>query len=186
MARCHVTVRLSDLVPKESRGQGLSDSELATAQAEAGVAFPPDLCELLTATLPCGPEFPDWRSRPRDAMDEWRARLVGQIHFDVLENDFWPSMWPARPESPAESREIVTQRLAEAPALIPIYGHRAIPNEPLEAGNPVFSVWQTDIIIYGNDLADYLRHEFHGGEPVAELPERTIRFWTAMLEPDEL
>lgn len=179
-------VRLSDLVPKESRGQALSDSELANAQAEAGVAFPPDLCELLTATLPSGRRFPDWRSRPRDAMGEWRAYLVDGIHFDVLHNDFWPSTWPACPDAPAESREIVEQRLAEAPALIPIYGHRGIPNEPLEAGNPVFSVSQTDIIIYGNDLADYLKHEFQGEDGSVELPERTIRFWTGMLDPDDL
>ena len=179
-------MRLSDLVPRRSRSQGLSDSELASAQTEAGVVFPPDLCELLSATLPSGPKFPDWRNRPRDAMDEWRADLVDGIHFDVLNNNFWPSSWPARPDSPAESREVVEQRLAEAPALIPIYGHRAIPNEPFEAGNPVFSVWQTDIIIYGNDLGDYLRNEFHGGRGCDELPERTIRSWTAMLDPDEL
>jgi hypothetical protein len=179
-------MRLSDLVPKESRGQALSESELANAQAEAGVAFPPDLCELLTTTLPSGRKFPDWRSRPRDAMDEWRTRLVDGIHFDVVHNDFWPSTWPARPDTPAESREVVEQRVAEAPALIPIYAHRAIPNEPLEARNLVFSVWQTDIVIYGNDLADYLQHEFHGGDGSGKLPERTIRFWTAMLDPDDL
>ena len=50
----------------------------------------------------------------------------------------------------------------------------------------MFSVWQTDIIIYGNDLADYLRQEFHRDGGSAELPKRTIRFWTAMLDPDEL
>jgi hypothetical protein len=175
-------MRLADLVPEESRGQGLSDSELVSAQAEAGVAFPPDLCELLSDTLPSGRGFPDWRTRPRDAMDEWRAYLVDGIHFDVLHNDFWPNRWPARPDAPAESREIVEQRLAEAPALIPICSHRGIPNEPLVSGNPVFSVSQTDIIIYGNDLADYLQHEFHGWDGSGDLPERTIRFWTAMLD----
>ena len=186
-----MSVQLSDLVPEEYRGPGLSDSELATAQEEAGAAFPPDLCELLTATLPTGPEFPDWRNRAGDAMDEWRAWLLDGIHFDVLHNVFWPRGWPARPDSPAESRQIVAERLAEAPALIPICAHRGIPNEPLEAGNPVFSVWQTDIIIYGNDLADYLWHEFDNDSWTASWsdegpPERTIRFWTAMLNSDEL
>lgn len=180
------SMRLSDLVPKENRGHGLSDVELAKAQAEAGVAFPSDLCELLTDTLPTGRGFPDWRSRPREAMNGWRAYLVGGIHFDVLHNDFWPSTWPARPDSPVELLQIIEQRLAEAPALIPIYGHRGIPNEPLEAGNPVFSVSQTDIIIYGDDLADYLQHEFHGRDSSDELPERRIRFWTSMLDPDQL
>ena len=60
--------------------------------------------------------------------------------------------------------------------------------KPLEAGNPIFSVSQTDVIIYGDDLTDYLRHEFHefGRDGSGALPERTIRFWTAMLDPDDL
>jgi hypothetical protein len=184
-------MELSDLIPKENRALGLSDSELARAQEAAGAAFPPDLCELLAATLPSGPRssgstFPDWRNRPREAMEEWRAQLVDGLHFDVLNNGFWPSTWGVRPDGHGDSLEIVTQRLNEAPALIPLYSHRAIPNEPLESGNPVFSVMQTDIVIYGNDLADYLRHEFHDAESVQELPMRSIRFWTAMLEADEL
>jgi hypothetical protein len=184
-------MELRDLIPKENRAPGLSESELGRAQEAACAEFPPDLCELLTATLPSGSTssgstFPDWRTRPREAMDDWRARLVHGLHFDVLNNDFWPNAWGARPDNSGESLEIVTQRLNEAPALIPIYAHRAIPNEPLEAGNPVFSVWQTDIIVYGNDLPEYLRQEFHGDEFNTELPKRTIRFWTAMLDADEL
>ena len=53
-----------------------------------------------------------------------------------------------------------------------------MPDEPHLAGNPVLSVWQTDIIYYGFDLADYLRHEFRlrdrASEPKAVRP---IRFW---------
>jgi hypothetical protein len=53
-----------------------------------------------------------------------------------------------------------------------------MPDEPQGAGNPVFSVHQTDIIYYGFDLADYLRHEFNlpGREPWPS-QIRTIRFW---------
>jgi hypothetical protein len=119
-------------------------------------------------------------------MDTWRVQLVEGIYFDVVHAGFWPRGWPSRPDSPADTREIVAQRVAEAPALIPIYGHRGIPNEPLEPGNPVFSVMQTDVIIYGDDLATYLRHEFHGAPSPRKLPERSIRFWTAMLDADEL
>jgi hypothetical protein len=35
-----------------------------------------------------------------------------------------------------------------------------IPDDPHLEGNPVFSVHQADIIYYGHDLEDYLRHEF--------------------------
>jgi hypothetical protein len=56
--------------------------------------------------------------------------------------------------------------------------HRMMPDEPREAGNPVFSVHQTDIIYYGFDLLDYLRNEFklRDRDPWPE-KVRPIRFW---------
>ncbi len=122
-------------------------------------------------------------------MQAWQQRLVEDIHFDVIRNEFWPATWGERPDAPDESRAIVVEHLAETPDLIPIYAHRAIPNEPLEAGNPVFSIWQTDIIVYGFDLADYLCQEFCRdqnvvGETHGANAAREIRFWSAMLDMD--
>lgn len=46
-----------------------------------------------------------------------------------------------------------------------------------ECGHPVVSVHQTDIIIYGNDLADYIRNEFTGR--ASSLPAHaTVGFWS--------
>jgi hypothetical protein len=68
--------------------------------------------------------------------------------------------------------------IAEAPKLIPIYSHRFIPEEPSEAGNPIFSVYQMDIIYYGFDLDDYLRHEFDlPGRKEWPAQVRPIKFW---------
>src|SRR5207245_1362409 len=44
--------------------------------------------------------------------------------------------------------------------LIPVCSQRYLPDDPPLAGNPVFSIYQTDIIIYGRNLWDYFRHEF--------------------------
>jgi hypothetical protein len=80
--------------------------------------------------------------------------------------------------------------LDDAPRLIPIYMHRAIPNEPLETGNPVFSVMQTDVVVYGNNLERYLHNDFVG-DPVPpsfidnrrwDGPQREIRFWTRAMD----
>jgi hypothetical protein len=177
---------LADLIPREYRGPGLSAQELAVAQEASGVAFPPDLCALLTETLPTGSGFPDWRHNPQGAMQEWRDWLVDTIHFDVVNNGFWLPEWQSRPDDRDRSRTVLANYLTEAPMLIPIYGHRAIPNEPLETGNPVFSVMQTDIIVYGRDLADYLVAEFDPSkhEPIGLVSTiRPIRFWTRMLDP---
>jgi hypothetical protein len=176
---------LADLIPKKFRGPGLSEVELAVAQEEAQAAFPPDLCELLTATLPSGPGFPDWRHQPRQEMSQWGEWLIDHFHFDVVNDGFWLPEWGEQPDDPNESRVVVAEQLADAPTLIPIYLHRAIPNEPLEQGNPVFSVWQaTDMIVYGVNLADYVRHEFsdEGFSRDTEGLGRPIRFWTYMLD----
>jgi hypothetical protein len=107
--------------------------------------------------------------------------LVDNIHFDVTQNNFWLDQWGDVPSDPQESRQIVADALAEAPTLIPIMAHRAIPNDPLAAGNPVFSVWQTDIILYGANLTEYLANEFKRRYEIS--PEtRTIRFWSRLVD----
>jgi hypothetical protein len=53
-----------------------------------------------------------------------------------------------------------------------------MPDEPRKAGNPVFSVHQTDIIHYGYDLLHYLHEEFKVAKwwtPPSD--PRPIRFW---------
>jgi hypothetical protein len=174
-------MHLADLIPREVRSPGLSAVELVLVQEQAGAVFPDDLCELLMTTLPVGERFPDWRGRPGEVMREWCERLVDQIYFDVAENAFWLAEWGPLPGDAREARRIVEDALAAAPALVPIYGHRAIPNEPLSAGNPVFSVWQTDVIIYGSDLGEYLTNEFARGDTISP-GGRRIRFWSHLLD----
>ena len=64
---------------------------------------------------------------------------------------------------------------------IPVYVHRRMPDRPHAAGNPVFSVHQTNIIYYGADLRDYLLHEFLGDKDLGRWPipdsVRRIEFW---------
>ena len=178
-----------ELIPRRYRRKGLSSSELAAAQEQTETVFPDDLCELLTTTLPTGKAFPDWRHHPRSAMDEWRDWIVRGFQF-ALTDDYWPPEWGERPTEPHEARTAVAQLLADVPAMIPIFAHRAIPNEPTDAGNPVFSIMGTDIIVYGDDLGDYLLNEFHrrgGRDEKLASNARSIRFWTNVMDyyPEE-
>ena len=175
---------LGDLIPKDVRTAGLTSAELRRAQERAGADFPPDLRELLKETLPVGREWPDWRDHPAETMQAWRDRVRDGIVFDVTRSDFWLAEWGERPTAIEEVREILQRELTTAPTLIPVYGHRAIPNDPMEAGNPVFSVVQTDVIVYGSNLREYLVNEFHprppGGSRLLSVGGREIRFWHAL------
>jgi hypothetical protein len=161
--------RLMNRLPTVEFAPGLSDSEVAAAEQTFAFRFPPDLRAFLQTALPCG-QFPNWRSGDEAAL---RSRLDlprKGILFDVQHNGFWLPEWGEHPEQLEQALRIASDSVGAAPKLIPIYAHRMMPDEPHLPGNPVFSVHQTDIIYYGFDLADYLRHEFHipGREPWPE------------------
>lgn len=157
---------------------GLTDAEVVATETRFGFRFPPDLRAFLQTALPCSPRFPNWRSGDEALLRDWLDLPRQGIMFDIEHNGFWLNEWGPRPNLLDEARRVVSDLIAKAPKLIPIYSHRMMPDEPHLPGNPVFSVHQTDIIHYGFDLADYLCQEFHLStrEPRPEMI-RAIRFW---------
>jgi hypothetical protein len=97
--------------------------------------------------------------------------------FDVEYGEFWLPEWGKRPEELTEASKIAQLKITAAPKLIPILGHRYMPALPSGAGNPVFSVHQADIIYYGFDLEDYLRHEFNLPREDWPAQVKQIEFW---------
>lgn len=64
--------------------------------------------------------------------------------------------------------------------MVPVYAHRYL---PAGRGDPVLSIWQTDIIIYGTNLADYIDDEV-GGSGSFISPDWTpppVPFWSQFL-----
>ncbi len=157
---------------------GLTDAEVAIAEARFSFRFPPDLRAFLQTALPKGERFPNWRSDNYGVLQDWIDLPKQGVLFDIEHNGFWLEEWGTRPKSLDDAKRVASELIAVAPKLIPIFIHRMMPDEPHVTGNPVFSVHQTDIIYYGFDLADYLRHDFHlpGREPWPE-NMRQIRFW---------
>jgi hypothetical protein len=157
---------------------GLSDIEIAETEQAFQFRFPPDLRAFLQTALPADRRFPNWRSGDEAELHEWLGRPMHGFLFDVEHSEFWLPEWGERPAELSEAFEACRKHVNAAPKLIPIFAHRYIPERPSSAGNPVFSVYQTDIIWYGFDLDDYLRHEFKL-EPRAEWPDsvRQIDFW---------
>lgn len=167
--------------------KGLDDDEIAQAEGQHNFKFPPDLRDLLQFSLPTSHGFPNWRvplglgdkdgPSIRERMD-WPS--VG-IRFDIERNNFWPESWGARPPDIRDALNVATEEVRHAPRLVPVYSHRYLPSEPIERGNPVFSVYQTDVIYYGNDLPSYFAREFGVSCPswAAKHP-KPIPFWSAL------
>lgn len=158
---------------------GLTDAEFAAIEREFGFTFAADHHDFLAAGLPTGRGWPDWRGPDRAALRERLAGPVEGVLFDVAENDFWYEGWGRRPVSSEEAVAAARKYLLTVPRMVPVFGHRYLP-----AGishHPVLSMYQTDIIYYGNDLTDWVRHEFSLGAPSTVQARATVPFWRDLL-----
>lgn len=158
---------------------GLSEDELIRAEEVIGARFPPDLRELLSCALPVGQGWHDWRTLELEAIERALQWPWEGMAFDIEHNDFWFDEWEERPVELQDALAYAQAQLLQAPTLIPIYRHRYIPAEPELAGNPIFSVYQNDIIYYGSNLTSYLHCELGALDYRAAISGelRPIRFW---------
>ncbi|OWM82172.1 hypothetical protein CDL15_Pgr001746 [Punica granatum] len=140
---------------------GLSDPEFARTEAEFGFTFPPDLRAILSAGLPVGPGFPNWRAAG-GARLHLRASIdlpVAAITFQVARNSLWSKSWGPRPSEPEAALRVARNALKRAPVLIPIFNHCYVPCSPALAGNPVFFVDEDRIFCCGSELSDFFERE---------------------------
>jgi hypothetical protein len=165
-------------------GPGLSEAELRNVERQVGANFPPDLRQFLSVGLPIGERFPNWREPNSPAIREQLDWPFEGIAFDIRANTFWLDDWGQRPDDVADAISVARSFVAAAPRLIPIFAHRYIPGTPCLSGNPVLSVYQTDIVHYGVDLANYLRAEFCPSaiDATTLLEPREIPLWTALAD----
>ncbi|TKW10747.1 hypothetical protein SEVIR_6G187200v4 [Setaria viridis] len=136
---------------------GLTELELARAEAEMGFAFPPDLRAVLAAGLPSGPGFPDWRSRAglRSAFDLPIAAASLQIARGAL----WPRCWGPRPADPDRALRLARSAIRRAPLLVPLFDRCFLPCRPCLAGNPVFFVTDDRVLCCGLDVLHFFTRD---------------------------
>ena len=167
---------------------GYTQSELDGIQAEWNLRFPPDLLAILRdrrRVIDQGDKFRsfDWLEVSDDVIRDSLNWPFEGFLFDVENDNLWWPEWGQRSTDKFAREERLRSIFADAPKLIPIYGHRYIPEEPHEAGNPIFSIWQADIIHYGADLEDYIARETRSPDSWQEMKTpKTIRFWTRAVE----
>jgi hypothetical protein len=180
-------------------GPGLTDAEFARIERDYDVEFADDHRAFLAAGLPLNrpplnrpPEegqarfkpWPDWRDGdPADLRERLGWPVEGAL-FDVDHNALWPPSWGQRPADNSRALSVARRHLSQAPTMIPVYAHRYLPAGRGTVGHPVLSIYQTDIIIYGADLADYITREFAGADrPIGAdwTPPPMVPFWSEFL-----
>jgi hypothetical protein len=160
---------------------GMTDEEIRRAEETFNFVFPPDLRQLLQTFLPISDGFPDWREgKVRDLLD-WLDEPIEGICFDVEENAFWVDSWGERPGDIDDAIEEARRHVTRQPLLIPIFSHRFLPAQPVSDGNPVFSVVQSDVLRYGDDLEDYFQKEFEVPRSSPQpFQAKRIAFWSEL------
>jgi hypothetical protein len=170
---------------------GLTDEEIFNIELTFDIKFPPDYDLLIQTALPISKGFVNWREglNSIETKSQIFSRLAWPLDgllFDLQSDDFWVDEWGNMPDTYQEKELIAKRHYASYPKLIPIYSHRYIPSDPYENGNPVFSVYQMDIIYYGYDLATYFANEFNFALPsnfnIPDKPVREIEFWSNWVE----
>jgi len=164
---------------------GLSLEELDAVERRFGFRFLLEPRAFLRLPLPVGRGWPDWRRGEPSQLGGLLTWPVDSALFDVRNNEFWPLTWGSRPPDETHAVAVARRHLEEMPKLVPVYGRRYLPAAPAPSPAPVFSVYQTDVIYYGNDLADYLEHEFGITKPWTPRPTTRIPFWSDLAEGAE-
>jgi hypothetical protein len=162
---------------------GLTADELADVERRFGFTFCADHRALLTLAVPVGDRWPDWLDDDEAPVRAQLAWPVDGIVHEVLHDGFWPASWGPRPTG--DDREAVARRhLESVPTMVPVYSHRYLPGGGAPAGTPVFSIYGTDVIHYGSDLADYLTREFLGRSSPVPPPDASLRtpFWSDLVD----
>jgi len=165
---------------------GLNGTEILAAEQFYNFIFPPDLREFLMFALPVSRRWINWRQIGSEEIKAAFDHVYGGIYFDIEMNNFWLKEWGDKPSDLSDAIAIAKDKIDDAPKLIPISGHRYIPANPSESGNPVFSVMQTDIIYYGSDLWNYFENEFYyyfqKPEYQIKEPVKQIEFWSNLVD----
>jgi hypothetical protein len=178
----------------------MTGADIEDAERRFGLMFPPDY-RLFLATLhtpdppmvgaafmgselvsTTGRQFSDWTGES-DAIRAAMAWPIDGLLWSVEADDSWHPSWGTRPKDQRHREAVVRELAAGGPQLIPIFGHRYLVGPGDRSGNPVLSIYGSDVIVYAPNLRAYLPLEI-GLEPRVEekRPDRPIPFWQEVID----
>jgi len=144
--------------------KGLTADEIIQIEDFYDIVFNIDHKNYLLKCIFIGEGFYDWRNDAKSNVKKIKEMLnwpLEGILFDIEHNNYWPTEIEIQPQILEEKKNIFAEYyLNNIPKLIPIFSHRYMCSEPQKIGAPVYSVYQTDIIYYGDNIVDYFVKEF--------------------------
>ncbi|MBP3194600.1 MAG: hypothetical protein J6M05_02900 [Cardiobacteriaceae bacterium] len=162
---------------------GITDEELAKIENIYNIDFPLEYKNFIQEALPISQGFYNWKDFSEQNVINI-SRFINKPKKILKENlEFieWSHKWGTEPLNQQQKYDFLTERINNSPTLIPIYLHRYIPivnNNP-----PVLSIYETDVIYYGQNLLDYLQVEFCNKQLDGQLKYyEYIPFWSDLME----
>jgi hypothetical protein len=185
-----VTFTVEDVVERlENAGvrldRGLTEADVKRVEKKFGFVFGADHRALLRTALPLGDAWLNWRhATPAKIRERLQAPIESMI-ADVRTNGRWPAAWGDRPDDAAAAERLARERLAQAPVLVPLYGHCFLPAAPAPTGVPVFSVRPGAVRVHATDLLDYVDVEFGSATSPVNPPADALQldFWSDQARP---
>jgi hypothetical protein len=155
---------------------GLTDEEMADAEARFGVRFPPLWREVLGEVLPVaepgGPvRFPDWRRRELPGTCAMVAAPLEGVLADVERNGFWYHGWGDEPDGMEECLAIARSGLLHVPLLTPMWDTWYVGDHDL---SPVFHLEGGRAFVVSPTLAALVE-----GDEVRR--SRAVPFWSELI-----
>lgn len=157
---------------------GLTDDEFARIEGEFSFEFADDHRAFLSTGLPVGESWPDWRSGAHRGL-KTRLRLpAAGILFAVEWRGFWCGDWGERPARMKDALRSAHYHLARVPQLVPVHSNHYLPAGRDTSGNPVLSVYKTDVTLCATDISAYLGRDL---EPDQSPQASIVPFWSDLI-----
>lgn len=166
----------------EPLAAGLTTEEVEHVEEHLGFRFAPVHRAFLSIGMPRGPQWPNWRTGSLRSLRRRVQAPVDGVVADVLEHDFWPASWGARPTADDEREAVARAELRAVPALVPLFAWCYLPAGDRRSEAPVLTVDRTTVSVVGHDLAHYVGRVFSVHDPVLAGPPPRVAFWSDLAE----
>lgn len=165
---------------------GMSPKEINEIEKLYNIHFPCELKSFYSIGIPVSSGFYNWRNTNEENTQLIKNILKSPIKglkSDLEAGDFWCEDWGGKPVVLEEAENRLLMYYNDAPKMIPIYSHRYMPYIPKVTEIPVFSIMQSDIVLYGENLISYFEVEFglKKYNDILQANFRHIDFWSNLL-----